>query len=95
MRKFVHDWDPEDFQTNVLGQREPPPEVRIVMELDNDGFWLAANHAGYQWLARLFAEIADSDLEDGWHTHRDKSMGDSDQLPEFTFGVGTYEVEQR
>ena len=64
----------------------PPRTSHIAMSVDRpDGFWLEANRAGYRFLARVFDEIADSGLESGWHTRRDREFRPSSGSPEFSF----------
>ena len=87
MKRFTHEWDPEDHQTNVLSAPAPPPEAAIQMEVESEGFSLVASREGFRWLARLFAEISDSDLEEGWHSHRGRNMGWNEGPPEFTIGL--------
>ena len=85
--RFAHEWDLDAVEHCALGMR-PPAGARIRMSIDpTDGFWLDANRAGYEYLARFFAEIAGSKEEAGWHTHRSGEFDFSAGPPEFTFGL--------
>jgi hypothetical protein len=85
MRTFQHQCHPDDFQHNALGALSPPSGASVKLSCDADGFWLEANQEGFAFLARFFAEIADSDLEPGWHTHKAEDFTSSTGPPEFTF----------
>jgi hypothetical protein len=49
--------------------------VRIRIDRGEDGIWICANRAGFLHLAKAFIEIASSDLENGWHFHRNLHFG--------------------
>ncbi len=89
--RFVHEWNPDVVEGNALADR-PPAGARIQMSIDPEqGFWLEANRAGYEYLARFFAEIAGSEEQAGWHTHRTADFDFSTGAPEFTFGLADEE----
>lgn len=86
-KRFEHNWNPDKFGECTM-DFEPSEDALIEMDMnEKDGFWLTANKEGYQYLARFFAEIAEGDFEDGWHTHKDEFFNFSSGAPEFTFCV--------
>jgi hypothetical protein len=52
-----------------------PLGERDVSVDDPEGVCLAADRAGYRYLARVFDEIASSALESGWQSRRDQGFG--------------------
>jgi hypothetical protein len=67
-----------------LGERDdvpalaagPPPRAQINLSVEEpEGVCLAADRAGYRYLARVFDEIASSALESGWQSRRDQAFG--------------------
>jgi hypothetical protein len=64
----------DDVPALVAG---PPPRAQINLAAEPpDGFRLAADRAGYRYLARVFDEIASSALESGWQSKRDQAFRD-------------------
>jgi hypothetical protein len=68
-------FQPQDPETLDSVTYNPPQEAKIVVDRGAGGIWISANRAGFLYMAKAFIEIAESELEDGWHTHRNIHLG--------------------
>ena len=76
--------DASDYLDSVDKWAELPASISMSWS-ETEGFWLSANREGCVHLAKVFAELALGDHEDGTHFHVDSNFGGSGALPEFSF----------
>ncbi|HZD51125.1 MAG TPA: hypothetical protein VE178_20465 [Silvibacterium sp.] len=68
-------FQPQDPETLESVTYNLPEDAKILIDRGENGIWITANRAGFLYMAKAFIEIAMSDLEDGWHTHRNLHLG--------------------
>jgi len=82
MKTFMHEFpgEADDFSPFSIARSS-----KFALEMDFDeegGFWLSANREGFEYMAKLFAELAMRDLWAGYHFHCNGSFEQVEMHPD-------------